>query len=169
MINKLFISTASIALASVFLAGCAGPEQKLGRGIRNATEFARLGEFQRSVEQTALWDGADKAYSTGLVRGFNRSMARTAYGVWDIATFPFPDYDAKFTPKGYVAPDYAVGTTKYPYGGMKLPDSATRSASSPGGLPSDPVFDASSDLGFSGGIIGRSIPGSRFRVFDGGQ
>ena len=168
MIKKLIFST-SLALATLMFTGCAGPEQKLGRGIRNATEFARLGEMQRSMEQTALWDGAPQTYTTGVVRGFNRSLARTAYGVWDIATFPFPSYEAKYTPKGYISPDHSISATRYPYGGLRMTELPSGPASNPSGLPSDPVMDASSDLGFSGGVIGRSIPGSRFRVFDGGQ
>ncbi len=169
MTKKLLNISATITLASAFVVGCAGPEQKLGRGLRNATEFAHMGEIQRSMEQTALWDGPDQTYTTGFLRGFNRSLARTAYGVWDIATFPFPSYDAKFTPKGYVAPDYSVGTTKYPYGGLKLTAAPATAANNEGGMPSDPLFDASGDLGFDGGVIGRSIPGSRFRVFEGGH
>ena len=56
--------TALIALITVFSVGCAGPENKLGRGVRNFSEFTRLGEFNRSVEQTALWDGPQLAYTT---------------------------------------------------------------------------------------------------------
>ncbi len=169
MTHKLFKLSATLALAAGFCAGCAGPEQKLGRGVRNATEFGRLGELQRSVEQTALWDGNQRAYTTGAIRGFNRSLARTAYGAWEIVTFPFPPYAAQFTPKGYIAPDYAVGTTRYPYGGMKLTEDPAYPSNNKPGLPSDPTFDAGGDLGFDGGVIGRSIPGSRFRIFENGQ
>ena len=42
------------ALAAVFTSGCAGPEQKLGRGLSNTFEIARMGEMRRSVEQTAI-------------------------------------------------------------------------------------------------------------------
>lgn len=167
MTKQLFKHSAKLALVSLVFVGCAGPEQKLGRGIRNATEFARMGEMQRSIEQTALWDGPESAYSTGAIRGFNRSLARTAYGAWEIATFPFPSYEAKFTPKGYVAPDNSIGSTRYPYGGMKLTEVPASPSNNQPGLPSDPLMDSSSDLGFDGGVIGRSIPGSRFRVFEG--
>ena len=54
-------TTAAAALIAVLSVGCAGPENKLGRGVRNFTEFTRLGEFSRSVEQTALWDGPQHA------------------------------------------------------------------------------------------------------------
>ena len=167
MINKLLTSTMALAALSFLAAGCAGPEQKLGRGLRNATEFAHMGEMQRSIEQTALWDGPEQAYTTGAVRGFNRSLARTAYGVWDIVTFPFPSYEAKFTPKGYIAPDYSINNTKYPYGGLKLPEDPAMPSSNKPRLPSDPIFESDNDLGISGSVIGGGIPGNRFHVFDG--
>ncbi|MBT4227863.1 MAG: hypothetical protein HOD74_09890, partial [Verrucomicrobia bacterium] len=44
-------TTAVAALVALFSVGCAGPENKLGRGIRNFSEFTRMGEFSRSVEQ----------------------------------------------------------------------------------------------------------------------
>jgi len=49
--------------------GCAGPEKKLGRGLNNITEFVRLGEIQRSIEQTALWEGPRTAFTTGPYSG----------------------------------------------------------------------------------------------------
>ncbi len=73
-------------------AGCAGPEKKLGRGLLNVTEFARGGEIRRSMEQTYLWENSDSAYTTGFIRGFNRSVARTAIGIYEVVTFPFPSY-----------------------------------------------------------------------------
>ena len=83
-------TTAAVALIAVFSVGCAGPENKLGRGLRNFSEFTRMGEFSRSVEQTALWDGPQHAYTTGVVRGLGRTVARTAIGFAEIVTFPIP-------------------------------------------------------------------------------
>ena len=141
--RKLISSAvATLAIAS-FATGCAGPEQKLGRGIGNVTEFARLGEIRRSMEQTALWEGTDKAYTTGVIRGVNRSLARTGVGLYEIVTFPFPTYDAIFLP---TEPVY--------------PDSYTPN------FIADPTFGPDAALGFSGGDIAPMIPGSRFRVFD---
>ena len=37
---------ALVALAALLTAGCAGPEQRLGNGINNLTEFAHLGEIR---------------------------------------------------------------------------------------------------------------------------
>lgn len=141
---RKLISSAVAALAiGMFATGCAGPEQKLGRGINNVTELARMGEVRRSMEQTGIWEGTDKAYTTGVIRGFNRSLARTAVGVYEIVTFPFPTYDPIFLPSEPVYPD----------------------SYSPG-LIADPTFGPDVALGFSGGDVAPMIPGSRFRVFD---
>ena len=69
------------ALAAVFTSGCAGPEEKLGRGMSNSLEVARMGEMRRSIEQTAMFESPGAGYTTGLIRGFDRSVARTAMGV----------------------------------------------------------------------------------------
>ena len=130
-------------LAAGLFAGCAGPEQKLGRGINNVTEFARMGEIRRSVEQTAIWESTDQAYTTGFIRGVNRSLARTAVGAFEIVSFPFLPFDPIFLPSDPVYPDSYRPS-----------------------LIADPTFGADANLGFSGGDIAPMVPGSRFRVFD---
>lgn len=125
------------------MSGCAGPERKLGRGINNVTEFARFGEIRRSMEQTALWDNTEMAYTTGVFRGFNRSVARTAVGAYEILTFPIPGYDPVFLPENPVYPD------------SYRPN-----------LIADPTFGPDAALGFSGGDVAPMIMGSRFRIFD---
>src|ERR1051326_1306652 len=105
---RTLINAGAAAVAVAFLAaGCAGPEQKLGRGVNNFTEFARGGEIRRSMEQTAIWDGTDDAYTTGFIRGFNRSLVRTGVGAFEILTFPIPTptYDPIFLPSQPVYPD----------------------------------------------------------------
>jgi len=134
------------AVAVAFLAGCAGPEQKLGRGINNMTEFTRGGEITRSMEQTALWDGPSVGYTTGVIRGFNRSVVRTVTGVYEVVTFPIPSYDPCFT--------------NYMSANPVFPDSYKP------GLLADPVFGPDNNLGFNGGDVFPFSPGSRFRVFD---
>jgi len=84
-----FLLVASASVLVLFAGGCASPEQgfafeqKFGRGLRNVTEFARGGEIRRSMEQTGLLDGPDMAYTTGFIRGVNRSLARTGVGFYD--------------------------------------------------------------------------------------
>jgi putative exosortase-associated protein (TIGR04073 family) len=141
--RKLISSAVATLAIGIFATGCAGPEEKLGRGISNVTEFARMGEIRRSMEQTALWEGTDKAYTTGVIRGVNRSLARTGVGLYEIITFPFPTYDPVFLPEQPV-----------------YPDSYTPN------LIADPSFGPDALIGFSGGDVAPMVPGSRFRVFD---
>lgn len=138
-----FSLLATLVALTLFSSGCAGPERKFGRGVLNATEFTRLGELRRSMEQTALWDNTESTYTTGFVRGLNRSLVRTGVGLYEIVTFPFPSYDPVFLPE-------------YPV----YPDSYRPK------LIADPTFGPDAALGFSGGDIAPMIPGSRFRIFD---
>src|SRR5437763_757266 len=109
-------------VCAAVVAGCAGPEKKLGRGINNVLEFTRGGEIRRSMEQTALWDGTDAAYTTGFLRGFNRSMARTFLGAVEVLTFPVPPYEALYTSTNAIYPDFSVRHSKYPWGAIVLPE-----------------------------------------------
>jgi putative exosortase-associated protein (TIGR04073 family) len=143
--RKLICSAAALLGIAAFATGCAGPEQKLGRGINNTLEFTRLGEIRRSMEQTAIWDGTGEAYTTGFIRGFDRSLARTGVGLFEVLTFPIPtpNYDPIFLP---AQPVY--------------PDSYTP------GLLADPTFGPDAALGFSGGDVMPFVPGSRFYIYD---
>jgi putative exosortase-associated protein (TIGR04073 family) len=157
-----------LALAGmlVLATGCAGPEKKLGRGLLNATEFARGGEIRRSIEQTAFWENTDSAYTTGFIRGLNRSFARTGIGIYEIITFPFPSYDPMLTSTNRIYPDPNVRNTKYPWGGMVLTEYPTYPDSYRPGLMEDSIFATDTSLGFSGGDVAPMIQGSRFRIFD---
>jgi putative exosortase-associated protein (TIGR04073 family) len=132
-----------VALVALLNSGCAGPEEKLGRGTSNVYEVVRMGELRRSVEQSAVFDGS---YTTGLVRGFDRSMARTGVGLYEVVTFPFPPYHPVFTK--YLAPQPVYPDNYKP------------------GLWSDSLFDTHTYVGFDGGDIAPYVPGSRFQVFD---
>ena len=148
MRKKAFYLLSLVAVASI-VAGCAGPEEKLGRGINNMTEFARLGELRRSMEQAAIWDYSGHGGITdGFFTGVNRSFARTGAGLYEVLTFPIPnhrnnDYGPIFTPVDPVYPD------------SYQPDWITDSMLSP-----------DTSLGFAGGDVAPYLPGSRFRVFD---
>jgi putative exosortase-associated protein (TIGR04073 family) len=136
----------SFALVALLGVGCAGPEQKFGRGVSNMAEIARGTEFQRSVEQGGLFDGTDNGVAIGAVRGFNRTLARTGLGVFEVVTSPLPPYGPVWTSYLNPRPNH--------------PDSfAPRSWS-------DSIFDSDYSLGFSGGTVLPWIPGNRFRVFD---
>jgi putative exosortase-associated protein (TIGR04073 family) len=138
-----FSVLAALTAVTLLAAGCAGPEKKLGRGVLNVTEFARLGEIRRSMEQTALWENTDAAYTTGLMHGVSRSFVRTAVGAYEIVTSPLPPYDPIFLPEYTVYPDSYRPR-----------------------LIADPTFGPDASIGFSGGDVAPMIPGSRFRIFD---
>lgn len=155
-----------VLLASALFTGCAGPEQKLGRGLNNLTEITRGGEIHRSMEQTALWENNDAAYTTGFLRGMNRTLARTGIGLYEIVTAPLPPYHPLHTPKYPLYPDNSIRNRKYPYGGMSLSEHPVYPDSYKPGLISDSIFSTDTSLGFSGGDVAPGIPGSRFRIFD---
>ena len=132
------------ALAALFASGCAGPEQKFGRGMRNAYEIVRMGELRRSIEQTAVLDSPEVGYTTGFIIGLDHTLKRTGIGLYEMATAPLPPYGPVLT--HYAEPVY--------------PDSYKP------GLISSTTFDTDTYVGFSGGDVAPFIPGSRFKVFD---
>jgi putative exosortase-associated protein (TIGR04073 family) len=133
------------ALVATLTSGCAGPEEKLGRGVRNTTEIVRLGELRTSMEQTAVWGSVPEAVTTGVVQGVDKSIARTGVGLYEIVTFPFPPYHPVLTK--YLSPNPA-------YPSNYRPD-----------MPNDPLYQTDINVGYSGGAWASWIPGSQFEVF----
>jgi putative exosortase-associated protein (TIGR04073 family) len=138
------------ALAALFASGCAGPEQKLGRGMRNFYEIVRLGELRRSIEQTSVFESPGAGATVGVVRGLDRSMARAGVGLFEIVTWPVPMPGSGYDPilTRYLAPDPVYPDSYKP------------------GLTSCSTLDTDTYTGFPGGDIAPFIPGSRFKVFD---
>ena len=137
---------ALVVTAVALTSGCANVEQKFGRGMANLIEPLRLGEIRRSMEQTALFDGPEVAYTGGFITGLNRTLARTGIGVYEVVTAPIPPY-------GPVATDYLTPNPVFP-------DSYQPS------LIEGSTFATDANLGFSGGDVMPFVPGSRFRIFD---
>jgi putative exosortase-associated protein (TIGR04073 family) len=137
---------AAVAIAGTMATGCANTERKFGRGMTNVMEPLRMGELRRSMEQTALFAGPDAGYGTGLIRGINRTLARTGIGIYEMVTAPIPPYDPVCT--NYLTPSPAY------------PDSYKPT------LVEDSTFSTDANLGFSGGDVNPLMPGSRFRIFD---
>ena len=154
----------AVAVAALFT-GCAGPENKLGRGLSNMTEFARLGEIRRSMEQTAAWDGPETVPTTGFIRGFNRSVARTGIGIYEVLTFPIPPYEAKLA-KGKVYPDPSIATRRYPWGGLMMPEKSVYPATYRPGVMTDSTFESDKRVGFSSGDAFPMVPGSSFKTLN---
>jgi len=144
--RKTLPSLAVSLLAVALFSGCAHTEEKFGRGMSNVFEIVRGGEFRRTMEQTGLFDTPDYAYTTGFIRGFNRTMARTGIGIYEVVTAPFPPYDPVFTDS------FAPGAV--------YPDNYSPN------LLEDSMFATDTNLGFSGGDVAPMVPGSRFRIFD---
>jgi putative exosortase-associated protein (TIGR04073 family) len=136
------------AFAALFAAGCASQEQRLGDGLNNVTEFARLGELDRSIEQTSVFDSPESGYTTGFIHGFDQSVYRTVMGAYQVVTFPAGNaltessFDQKYVPRGTPYPD-----------------------SYQPGLMDTSLFQTDTYFGFTGGDVAPFIPGSRFSVF----
>jgi putative exosortase-associated protein (TIGR04073 family) len=145
MRNSLLLAGALAAVALLGV-GCAGPEQKMGRGLSNLTEFARGGEFSRSFEQGNIFGGPDVGTFTGMVQGFDKTLARTGVGLYEVITAPIPPYEPVWT--SYLSPNSLYPDTYHPH---KWADSMT---------------DTDHYFGFSGGEIAPWFPGSHFRIFD---
>lgn len=147
-------------VATTALTGCGGMERKLGRGLNNSMEIFRGGEMTRSIEQSGIWDGPDTAFTTGMIRGFNRTMARTAIGLSEIVSAPFPPYDPyHFPEKWFMDPSTRVKAEPFS-NTPPTPDSYKPR------LFSDMIFSTDARVGFSGGEVIPLIPGSRFRTFE---
>ncbi len=144
--RKTLLLVTAFALGATLLSGCANVEHKFGRGMANVMEPLRMGELRRSMEQSALFDSPDMAYTTGFISGVNRTLARTGIGIYEVVTAPIPPY-------GPVATDYLAPHPVYP-------DSYQPS------LVEDSTFATDASLGYSGGDVMPFIPGSRFSIFD---
>jgi putative exosortase-associated protein (TIGR04073 family) len=136
---------ALLASAALLTSGCAGPEAKLGRGIRNTCEIVRFGGLRTSVEQTTVWNSPTEGCTTGVIKGVDLSLARTGVGLFEVITFPFPPYHPICTK--YISPLPAY------------PDNYRPS------LPNDPIYHNDQYIGFSGGNVLGWVPGSQFDVF----
>jgi len=143
--RKILVLLAGLAVVATFGSGCANTEKKLGRGVTNMGELIRWGELRRSKEQAALFDDRPTG-AAGFFTGLNKSLARAGLGVYEVVTCPIPPYGPVWT--NYLTP--------WP----SYPDSYRPN------LVEDALYATDANLGFSGGDVAPSIPGSRFRIFD---
>jgi len=153
--RNLFSSIIPFLGAALLVAGCAGPEQTLGRGVSNMMEITRLGELRRSYEQTAVLVSPDAGYTSGVIHGLARTMERTGAGFYEVATCPFPNH----SPKNYGPIFFA----EEPWNHTGIP--VEPDSYNPSWL-SDQMTSPDTSLGYGGGDILPFIPGSRFHVFD---
>jgi putative exosortase-associated protein (TIGR04073 family) len=150
MRNK-YALLAVVLVTGALVAGCAGPEEKFGRGLRNTFEVVRLGDMRRTMEQSSLWEGPDYGSTTGFIKGLNKTLARTGIGVYEMVTFPIPNPGRGYDP---VCTDYLTPGPVYPDNFKP-------------GLREDSMYATDTHVGFGGGDVAPGVPGSRFRIFDG--
>ncbi|MGH7942940.1 MAG: exosortase system-associated protein, TIGR04073 family [Limisphaerales bacterium] len=143
--RKTLTLLALTAIVAIWTSGCAGPEAKLGRGMRNSYSIVRMGELRTSMEQTAVWNSPSEAATTGVIKGVDRTLARTGLGVYEVVTFPIPPYHPIWTK--YLSP-----LPPQPDNGFVR-------------LPDGPMYHTDRYIGFSGGTVFGFIPGSQFDVF----
>ena len=137
---------ACLSLVGLLGSGCIGAQEKLGRGLSNTFEIVRNGETRRSMEQTAMFNSPEEAYTTGFIKGFSRTLARTGIGIYEVVTFPIPPYHPVATDHFSVNPVYPMNYRP--------------------GLIADSMYDTDAYSGYSGGDVAPFVPGSRFRIFD---
>ena len=99
----LFAAVCPAAFADMGSRG--NPLNKLMRGaINTVTGWV---EVPKRVHETWNESGAGSAWTWGLLRGFGYGFVRTAAGVYEVVTFPFPappDYEPVMQPE-YVFDD----------------------------------------------------------------
>ena len=66
---------AAAVVAATLATGCANVEKKFGRGMSNTYEIVRGGDFRRTMEQSALFEGPEYAQTTGFIKGLNKTLA----------------------------------------------------------------------------------------------
>jgi putative exosortase-associated protein (TIGR04073 family) len=145
--RKTLLIVSSLLSLAFLGTGCANVERKFARGMSNTKEIVRWGEYRRSMEQSSLFNSPDYTYSAGGIHGFNRTLARTGIGIYEVVTAPLPPYGPVFT--RHFAPEPV-------YPDNYKPD-----------VMADSMFETDTYIGFSGGPIAPGIPGNRFRVLSG--
>jgi len=103
----LVLGTSTRAFAEPMEAGKAFT--KLTRGtINTVTGWV---EIPKRVQETSQASGAAAGFTWGLLRGLGHGFIRTAAGVYEVFTFPFP------APPGYVPviqPEYVFTNEEVP-------------------------------------------------------
>ena len=77
-----------------------GAVSKLGRGIINV--FTGWVEIPKRVIETSQASGTAAGWTWGLLRGLGHGFVRTAAGLYEVFTFPFPappDYQPVIQPE----------------------------------------------------------------------
>ncbi len=92
----LLIAPASVAFAD---SAPSGPFTKLMRGAVNS--ITGWVEIPKRMNETWNESGAGTAWTWGILRGLGYGFVRTAAGLYEVVTFPFPappDYEPVIQP-----------------------------------------------------------------------
>jgi putative exosortase-associated protein (TIGR04073 family) len=73
-----------------------GPTRKLSRGLNNILFGAS--EIIQQPMMINEREGNNAAFTYGVVRGVGRFFARLGFGIYDVATFPFPSVRGGYKP-----------------------------------------------------------------------
>ncbi|MCQ9208093.1 MAG: exosortase system-associated protein, TIGR04073 family [Omnitrophica bacterium] len=108
MHKALTILVASLIIFNAIITPCfADPMRKLGRGIANT--LTGVVEIPKQVYQVSKEEHIGKGITWGFLRGLGLGIARTAVGLYEVVTFPFPqpaDYEPIIDPE-FVFDDWA--------------------------------------------------------------
>ena len=96
LLTAIAVATTSFADIQQPPASDFGPTRKLGRGLSNIA--FNITEVIDSMTSVNFDEGNSAAWSYGLVRGVGRSFARLGYGIYEVATFPFPTVRGSYRP-----------------------------------------------------------------------
>ena len=104
MIKRLLKNTALQILVLLMATSSACFAQdaftKLGRGVANT--LTGWVELPKNVYDTSVQDNAFSGMTLGLAKGAGMTLVRTASGIFELVTFPFPlpeDYEPILEPE----------------------------------------------------------------------
>ena len=112
-----------------------------------ALAFGACAKFDVSNDKHTRLRCEQVVSNTAAIHGFNRTLARTGLGLYDIITAPFPPYGPVCARNFPSEPAY--------------PDNYKPA------VMADSMFETDTVIGFSGGPIAPIVPGNRFQVLSG--
>lgn len=84
------------------------PGRKLGRGLANLTTSPF--EVLRGMETVGDKHGPVAGVTWGLLQGVGQTVRRTAVGVYEVLSFPFPHTEVGYDPLVY--PEFVIEDTR---------------------------------------------------------
>ena len=94
------VAVLAMLMAFSSIAFADDPFTKLGRGVANS--LTGWLELPKNIYSTSVEDNALAGLTIGVAKGAGMTIVRTATGLYEVATFPFPlpqDYKAILEPE----------------------------------------------------------------------